>query len=59
MAPAYHKKEGATPHHGAWKHSLQSDGRFGVRVGMWNLSSLSGIGGEACDKLRKMMIDVC
>ena len=37
-APAYHKKEGATPHPGTRKHSLQYDGRpderFGVQVGM-------------------------
>ena len=26
-APAYHKKEGATPHSGACKLSLQHDGR--------------------------------
>ena len=35
------------------------DGRIGVRVGMWNLGSLSGNGGEVCEELRKRMIDVC
>ena len=42
-APAYHRKgatmEGATPHPGSCKFSLQYDGRpdenFGVWVGMW------------------------
>ena len=38
VASAYHKKEGATPHPGACKLSLQYDGRpderFGIRVGM-------------------------
>ena len=46
MAPAFHEKDGATPYHGACKFSLQydrrPDERFGVRVGMWNLGSLSG-----------------
>ena len=50
-APAYHKKEGATPHPGACKHSLQYDGRsderFGVRVGTWSLGSLCGKGGRS------------
>ena len=32
--------------------------RFGVRVGTWNLGSLSGNGGEVCEELRKRMIDV-
>ena len=45
-APAYHKKEGATPHSGSCKYSLQYDRRpdecFGVWVGMWNLGSVSG-----------------
>ena len=53
-APAYHKKEGATPHPGACKLSLQYDGRpdecFGVRVGMWNLGSLSGNGDKFVKK---------
>ena len=47
-APAYHKKEGITPHPGACKLSLQYDRRpdecFVVRVGTWNLGSLSGKG---------------
>ena len=28
VAPAYHEKEGATPHPGMHKHSLQYDGRL-------------------------------
>ena len=62
-AHAYHKKEGATLHPGACKHSLQYDGRpderFGVRVGTQNLDGRNGSGGEVCDELRKRMIDVC
>ena len=61
--PTYHEKEGATPHPGASKFSLQydgrPDGRIGVRVGRWNLGSLIGNGGEVCEELRKRMIDVC
>ena len=53
---------GATPHPGAYKHSLQydgrPDGRVWVRVGTWNLGSVSGKGGEVCEELRKRMIDV-
>ena len=52
-APAYHKKEGATPHPGACKFSMQydgrPDGRLGVRDGMWNLGSLSGKRGVVCE----------
>ena len=48
MATACHKKEGLTPHPGVCKHILQydgkPDGRFWVRVGTWNLGSLSGKG---------------
>ena len=33
--------------------------RFGVRVGTWNLDSLSVKWGEVCEELRKRMIDVC
>ena len=62
-ASTYHEKESATPHPGACKHSLQYDRRpyegLGVRVGTWNLGSLSGKGGEVCEELRKGMIDVC
>ena len=62
MASAHHKKEGATPHPGACKFSLQydgrPDGRLWVRIGTWNLGSLSGKGGEVGEKLRKRMIDV-
>ena len=63
VAPAYHEKEGATPHPGACWHSLQydkrTDGCFRVRVGMLNLCSLSGKGGEVCEELIKRMIYVC
>ena len=45
-AHAYHKEEGAAPHPGAHKHSLQNDGRpdwhFGVQVGTWNLDGGKG-----------------
>ena len=62
-APAYHINEDAIPHSGACKFILQYDGRpdehFGVRVGMWNLSSLSGKGGDVCEEFRKRMSDVC
>ena len=55
-APAYHKNEGATPHPGACKFSLQNDGkpdgRSGVRAETWNLGSLSGKGGIVCEELR-------
>ena len=33
-APAYLKKEGATPHPGACKHRLQYDGRSDLRCGL-------------------------
>ena len=33
--------------------------RFWVRIGRWNVSSLSGKGGDVCGELRKRMIDVC
>ena len=58
-APAYHKKEGESPHPLACKHSLLYDGwpegRFGMQIGTWNFGSLSG---NVCEKLRKRMIDV-
>ena len=61
VAPAYHNKEGGTLHPGACKHSLlyegRSDGRFGVRLGTWNIGSIRG--GKVCEGLRKRMIDVC
>ena len=48
---------------GVCKFSLlyggRPDGRFEVRVGMWNVGSLSGQGGEVCQEPRKRMIDVC
>ena len=60
-APAYHTKEGATPHPGVCKHSLQYDGRpdglIGVWVGTWNLGSLSAKV-DICVELRKRIIDV-
>ena len=61
-ASVYLRKEAATPHPETSKYSLQydrrPDWRLGVRVGMWNLGSLSGKGG-VCEELRKRMIDVC
>ena len=35
------------------------DERFGVRVGTWDLGSLSVKWGEECEELRKRKIDVC
>ena len=53
-ALAYHKQEGATPHPGPRKHCLQNDGkpdeRFGVRLGTWNIGSMSGRGTEMCEE---------
>ena len=50
-------------HPGACKFSLKYDGRpdecLGEQVGMWNLGSLSGKGGEVHEELRKRRIDVC
>ena len=50
MTPANHKKEDATLHPGACKHSLQyymrPGGRLIERIGMWNVGSLSGKGRE-------------
>ena len=55
--------EGATPHPGERKHSLQydcnADGRFDLGVETCNLPNLSGLGGEDCEELRKRMIDLC
>ena len=63
MAPACHNKEGATLHLGSCKYSLQYygwlDWRLWLRVGTWNLGSLSGRVVEVCEELRKRMIDVC
>ena len=51
------------PHPGACKHGLQfdrrPDKRIGVRVGTWNLGSLSGKGGAVYKELRKRMIGAC
>ena len=45
------------------KHSSQYDRRHversRERVGTWNLYSVSAMGGEVGEELRKMMIDVC
>ena len=45
-ATAYHEQECATQSPGAYKFSLQYDGRpdecIGVWVGTWNLGNLSG-----------------
>ena len=63
VAPAYRAKEGVTLHPVAYKFSLQyegmCDGCFGVRVGTWNVVSLSGKGGDVCEELRERRIDVC
>ena len=60
-APAYHKKEGVTPHSGVSKYSLQYDERpvwcSKMRVGTWHIDSLGGKG-EDCEELRKRMIDM-
>ena len=62
-ALAYHKQKGATPCPGPCKHCLQNDGkpdeRLGVRVGTWNVGSMSGRGTEVCEELRKRRMDVC
>ena len=50
---------GATPHPGAYKNSLQYDGRPDGRFGTWNLGSVSGKGGLVCEELGKRIIDVC
>ena len=45
-ALAYHKQKGAAPDPGPCKHCLQNDGKhdewLGVRVGTWNVVSMSG-----------------
>ena len=60
---AYHKQEGAAPDPGLRKHCLQNGGkpdeRFGVRVGTWNIGSMSGRGTELCEELRKRRMDIC
>ena len=62
-ALTYHKQEGAAPDPGPRKHCLQDDGkpdeRFGVRMGTWNIGSMSGRGTEVCEELRKTRMDVC
>ena len=62
-ALAYHKQKGAAPDPGPRKHCLQNDGkpdeRLGVRVGTWNVGSMSGRGTEVCEELRKRRMDVC
>ena len=62
-ALAYHNQEGATPDPGPRKHCLQNDGkpdqRFGVRMGTWNIGSMSGRGTEVCEEQRKRRMDVC
>jgi len=60
---AYHKQEGANPEPGPRKHCLQNDGKpdewLGVRVGTWNIRSISGRGTEVREELRKRRMDVC
>ena len=62
-ALAYHKQEGANPDPGPRKHCLQNDGKpdewLGVRVGTWNIRSMSGRGTEVREELRKRRMDVC
>ena len=60
---AYHKQKGATPDLGPCKHCLQNgwklDERLRVRVGTWNVGSMSGRDTEVCEELRKRWVDVC
>ena len=60
---AYHKQKGATPDSGLRKHCLHNDGkpdeRLGVRLGTWNVRSISGRGTEVCQELRERVIEVC
>ena len=60
---AYHKQKGAAPEPGVFKHCLQNDGKpdewLGVRMGTWNVGSMSGRGTEVCEELRKRRMDVC
>ena len=53
-ALAYHKKEGVSRHPGTCKFSLQHDGRpdwcLGERVGIWNVGTLNGEGGQVSEK---------
>ena len=62
-ALAYQKQKGATPDLGPRKHCLQNDGKpdeqLGVRVGAWNVGSMSGRGTEVCKEQRKRRMDVC
>ena len=61
-ALAYHKQKCAAPDPGPCKHCLQNDGKpdeqLGVRVGTWNVWSISGRGTKVCEELRKKRIDV-
>ena len=38
---------------------MKPDKRFGVRVGTWNIGSMSGRGTAVCEELRKRRMDVC
>ena len=59
---AYQKQKDAAPDPGPCKHCLQNDEkpdeRLGVRVGTWNVGSMSGRGTEMCEELRKRRMDV-
>ena len=57
-APACHKNEGVTPHHGTCKHSFQYK-QFVVWAWTWNLGSQTGNGGDVCEELRTWVIGVC
>ena len=62
-ALAYQKQKGAAPDLGPCKHCLQNDGkpdeRLGVRVGTWNVGSMSGRGTVVCEEPKKRTIDAC
>ena len=40
-------------------HEEKVEIRIGVRFGSWNVGSISGIGTEVCEELRKRKVDVC
>ena len=55
--PTTNRKLGATSDPGQRNHCLQNDGKpdepLGVRVGTWNVGSISGRGTEVCEKLQE------
>ena len=60
---AYHKQKGVAPDPGPCKNCFQNDGKtnkwLGVRVGSWNVGSMSGADTEVCEELKKRRMDVC